>query len=475
MSYSDSLSPVHLAAQAHPKALAISWHAQGARQQLDYRALSQCVISVGQQLISAGLAPGDKLACIGKNSAELIVLYWACIDQGVLFCPLSPRFPLTQINQLTEKYHLNAIWAPELNSEQLTATSLQLSFSSSALFSEKKQQVIDTLLPANIILTSGSSGFPKAAVHSLSNHIASAKGSRTLIPLQLGDHWLLSLPIFHIGGLAIINRCTLAGATLVLEDKHTPLAQQVSRDEISHLSLVSTQLVRLLEQDASSLKRVKALLLGGGAIPQNLLSKLKELGVISYTSYGMTEMGSQITTGFAKSDGSSGKLLPGRQLKIVKDNIHVRGETLFLGYLKPGITEHTQIERPLDADGWFDTKDRGEWNSDGNLQILGRSDNMFICGGENIQPEEIEAILKLHPQVEDAIVFPQADDEFGNLPAAIVKGKLSAKHEYEALVCQHAARFKRPRHYYSWPEIESNSLKVSRKQVIEEVLRAASN
>ncbi len=105
---------------------------------------------------------------------------------------------------------------------------------------------------------------------------------------------------------------------------------------------------------------------------------------------------------------------------------------------------------------------------------------MFVCGGENVQPEEIEAALKLHPQIDDAIVFPQTDSEFGHLPTAVIKPsllctegieQLTANDEFEQFLCDKIARFKRPRLYYPWPEVESVGLKVSRKLVIEAVLK----
>ncbi|BAJ00188.1 o-succinylbenzoate--CoA ligase [Shewanella violacea] len=482
------ISPLHQSANTHPQAVAISWRSKGLNTALSYLSLSQRVICLGEQLLAAGLTRGDRLACIDNNSVELIMLYWACIDQGILFCPLSPRFPQTQLTELVERYALSHVWAGELHQDLLsqdllTHTKLVLAIDMS-LSSDSLAKSIDAKLPVNIILTSGSIGQPKAALHSLNNHIENAEGSRCFIPLQSSDSWLLTLPMFHIGGLAIINRCVLAGASVVLQDRESKISEQLARDKITHLSLVSTQLIRLLKQDPSSLKLVKALLLGGGAISSTLLAQLKTLNVPSFTSYGMTEMGSQITTGYANEDGSSGHLLPGRELKIQDNKIYVRGKTLFLGYLTPHPPEHSvtdpqthaltknekQITLPVGPDGWFFTKDRGYWNDDGNLCILGRCDNMFISGGENIQPEEIEAILKQHPEIEEAIIFPLAHDEFGNLPAAIIKGYIPQQSELDTLVCSQAARFKRPRQYYLWPEVEQTSLKISRKQIIEAVL-----
>lgn len=463
-----TLSPLHKAAGLHPQQVAVIWYKDGEKQSISYQLLSHKVLAIGEQLSTLGLIRGSRLACIDANSVELICLYWACIDLGILFCPLSPKFPDNQITALVAQHQLSALWVSDNFQDRQLAAPIKLDLS---VTTNSLPNKIDTNYPASIILTSGSSGQPKAAVHSLKNHLASAEGSRVLIPLNASHRWLLSLPVFHIGGLAIINRCTLAAATLVLPDHDCQLSVQLIRDKVTHLSLVSTQLLRLLNQDATSLNAIQVLLLGGGAISSDLLKTVNRLNIPSFTSYGMTEMASQITTGIAKADGCSGQLLPLRELKILDDVIYVKGDTLFMGYLDVSPTQPNNITLPVDSEGWFCTKDRGHWSKEGHLQVLGRSDNMFICGGENIQPEEIEAILKQHPQVSDAIVFPQVDDEFGHLPAAIIKGKIDDIGELESLICNQAARFKRPRSYYPWPDVESCSLKVSRKQVIEEVLK----
>jgi len=485
------LSPLHQSARQHPKRIALTYYQDGVNQPIDYSTLSQRVIALGEQLIAKGLKKGDRLACIDNNSVELVMLYWACIDHQLLFCPLSPRFPANQVLALIELHQLNFLWTGKGFSQLLSEISVSgetsgantvipravtLNFS---LIADKTPTPIDHYAPANIILTSGSSGQPKAAVHSLNNHRVSAEGSRSLIALEPGDVWLLSLPLFHIGGLAIINRCAFVGATVALQDRDIGLSVLISQDKITHLSLVSTQLVRLLKEDIDCLKGVKSLLLGGGAISSTLLSQLHDLSINCFTSYGMTEMASQVTTGPANSDGSSGRLLPARELKIIDEKIYVKGETLFLGYLDSQSNGHNRdckLVRPTDDEGWFFTKDRGYWDDEGKLHILGRIDNMFICGGENLQPEEVEAALKQHPAIEDAIVFAQPDEEFGNLPAAIIKvsdseSALSSSDELTQFLADKIARFKRPRIYYPWPEIESTSLKVSRKQVIEEVLK----
>ncbi|WP_413494914.1 o-succinylbenzoate--CoA ligase [Shewanella baltica] len=464
LSQSLALSPVHQAALAFPQQTAIKLAGQDIR----YSELSQRVIALGQQLRTAGIAEGEPLACIAVNNLEMICLYWACIDIGAIFFPISPRFPLAQIQGLIDEHQIRYVWRAEISDLQ-NCSQLALDFNR---LSNELAQPIDVTRPANVILTSGSSGFPKAAVHCLANHIANAEGARSLIALEQGDAWLLSLPLFHIGGLAILNRCALVGATVVMPDQALSLSQQIDQDKLTHLSLVPAQLSKLLADTSSKLKSIKALLLGGGAVSLDLLAELKQRNIASYTSYGMTEMGSQITTGLALSDGSSGKLLPKRELKIEDSVIWVRGECLFMGYLTP-----EGIQAGIDQEGWFYTRDRGEWDENGNLRILGRVDNMFICGGENIQPEEIEAALKQHPQIDDAIVFAIPDAQFGNLPAAIIRGSLthlteSIASELELFLADKIARFKRPRQYYVWPENhEQAGLKVNRKALIANLVK----
>ncbi|MCL1148283.1 o-succinylbenzoate--CoA ligase [Shewanella marinintestina] len=480
------LSPLHQQALAQGEAPAYRF--SGAV--VSYRTLSQQVIGLAEQLSELGLKPGDRLACISHNNPQLLQLYWACVDSGVLFCPISPRFAPQQIIELIVTHQYQYCWMTsqqqsELNlalKDQQSFTRVNFDFNA---LSDSKATLVNPNIAVNAILTSGSSGTPKAAAHSLANHIASASGSKELIELTASDSWLLSLPLFHIGGLAILNRCALAGACVVFEDKNLSLAKQLVRDEISHLSLVSAQLQLLLVTsndeskietgvDNDCLAQVKAMLLGGGAISANLLAELAKRDINAYTSYGMTEMASQITTGIALADGSSGKLLSDRELKIMDGEIWVKGKSLFLGYLtKAG------FNLPLDNDGWFYTKDLGHFDANDNLCIDGRADNMFISGGENIQPEEIEAALKLHVMISEAIVFPVADVKFGNLPAAILKlneskldnsrCRMPDEAELTEFLANKIARFKRPRQYYPWPKVSSAGIKVIRKQVIEAV------
>ena len=198
-----------------------------------------------------------------------------------------------------------------------------------------------------------------------------------------------------------------------------------------------------------SLLKLKLILLGGSVIPETLLDQCAELGLNVNTTYGSTEMASQVATG---KKGCC-QILPFREVRISSENdacheIEVRGKTRFLGYL-----DESGLRHPFDKNGWFKTGDLGTLDVKPaitnnfqpekkcgksrkllkdqseiyhNLAVLGRKDSMFISGGENIHPEEIERVLFKSGMIREAAVVPVKDVEFGARPAAFLQYAESA-------------------------------------------------
>ena len=268
---------------------------------------------------------------------------------------------------------------------------------SSSRWESARKSTIPLQRPATIVHTSGSSGVPKAVLHSCGNHYYNALGSNANLPLTAEDRWLLDLPLHHVAGLGIVFRCLLAGAAVVMPDRGESLDAALDRYGITHLSAVPTQLRRLLKRPGSGRRAaLRYLLVGGCEVPRKLLARARARGLPVFTSYGCTEMASQVTTTGIDSTAAqrltSGRRLPYRRLRVDDEGeILLAAETLFMGYVERG-----EVTRPVDSGGWFATGDLGRVDEDGYLSVTGRRDNRFFCGGETIHPEEIERALVEH-------------------------------------------------------------------------------
>ncbi len=352
--------------------------------------------------------------------------------------------------------HLYNSSTPVLLSKQLSenqSKKLLNSIKTEELFSDED---------ATIMFSSGSSSIPKAILHTYSNHYYSALGSNENIVLAKNDRWLLSLPMHHIGGLSILFRTLLSGATLVGYDKSFSLENAISKHNITHVSVVPTQLRRMM-LFPEKLKSLKAILVGGGMVPDDLIAQAVELNLPIYKTYGMSEMTSQVTTTSSNASAydlkTSGSLLNYRELKIADDNeILVRGEVLCKKYLNAKIS--------IDNDGWFHTGDLGSFDPHINLNVLGRKDNMFISGGENIYPEPIEKLLMQMEDIIEVCIVPKNSEEYGQVVVLFYKTNdneellLTQVKEYLQTKVQ---LFEIPKEIYKFPDAyQSLGIKLNR-------------
>lgn len=449
---------------------------QDDQQQLTYRQLDNQLTLLAEQLAqqtklsqspaSAHHSGNNRLVCIASNSIQLLLLQLLCLRTGWLFCPLNPRFTDSEIKQRLTVLNSPYCWV-ENNAIHSASQTITFNFTFSPESSKPVAPLkIDPLLPCNIIFTSGSSGVPKAIVHHYRNHFFSTLGSHALIPLQSNDHNLLSLPLFHISGYATVIRTIIAGATIELSDQ--PLSYNLLNDrKVTHLSLVSTQLIRLLKEPLFSINNtdIKHLLLGGSAFPAVLLEALAARGFTYHLSYGCTEMASQVAT---SNSNNQLTVLPYRQVKIHNNEIYFRGETRFIGYFK----RNKLIEIPPQK--WLSCGDCGQLKHH-QLTISGRKDRQFISGGENIQPEEIEALCLQESYVEKVYIHPIQDSQYGLRIAIFVEFSEVSPACFQAYceklkqyLEQHVTPFKRPDHYLTWPDLKRiDSLKITQQHFVD--------
>ena len=412
-----------------------------------------------------GIHAYDRVAICDENSIEYVILLLALWQLKAVAVPVSPRWPSKTISEYAFKVNARHVFRSEDIRRIVYYDARQLVEAAPLKELELDQEV-------TVIATSGSSGEAKAAVHTWGNHFFNAKGSNKVIALEPHDRWLLSLPLYHVAGIGIMVRCLLAGAGLVIQTDDD-LVTAIERSRATHISLVSTQLQRLLADQANHrlLQSLKVILLGGSAFPQSLLDQSLSLGLNVYLSYGLTEMASQVATGKVVGRRAFVKVLPYRQLKISPEGeILVRGEVLFKGYVTG-----TRLPLPIrDPDYWYPTGDIGSLDAEGCLSVTGRRDNMFISGGENIHPEEIEKALLTIKGIQEAIVIPKKDKEFGQRPIAFIKftGKALQEDQIVKLLEAILPRFKIPTAFLPWPQhLISQGLKISRQEFLKTIPR----
>jgi len=427
-----------------------------------------------------GLEPGSRVALHLPKDERYVALVLALIRAGHVACPVSNRLPTRGVTQLLGKAACSALISED--EEVLEAADPGLFKPEPAAMLEEGPRIasdrsepayIPHERPATIIFTSGSTGTPKAALHTFGNHYHSALGSNTNIALRPGDRWLHSLPLYHVGGISILFRCLLAGATVALPSPGTSPGESIASFGATHVSLVSTQLSRLLRESAD-LGGLQAVLMGGGPVPPSLVDGALARGLPLHTSYGLTEMASQVTTtptgARPEQLRTAGRALPKREVSISESGeILVRGETLFAGYV-----EGEELDRPLDPEGWFHTGDLGELDGDGYLRVGGRIDNLFISGGENVQPEEIEDALCRLEGVDEAVVVPVPDEEFGARPVAFVRINDGEPRDLARELESVLPRFKIPISFHPWPEEARRGMKVDRMALGERARRMRS-
>ncbi|MFH1688406.1 MAG: o-succinylbenzoate--CoA ligase [bacterium] len=421
--------------------------------------IRQSVASLKRQ----GFGPHERVATLVRNDVREIVLLHALWQLGAVVVPLSHRFPAPVVREYVSELGCVGLVCdstqaddpqlPELRRLALSeVVDLRLDGNDKV---DSADRPIDNR-PATIMLTSGSSGRHKAVVHSLANHAHSALSSNTNLPLGPGDRWLLSLPLNHVGGLAVLFRAALAGAAVAVPDSGVDLRESIVTLRPTHLSLVATQLKRLLSRplDNTVCSHLKAVLVGGGPLAVDLMERGSALGLPVVATYGCTEMASQIATGrlddHKQPSLSSGRALEFCNLTIADDGeIWVCGKQLCLGYMECG-----EVNSVTDAEGWFHTGDLGRLDPEGYLTVLGRKDDMFISGGENIYPAQIEAALFSHGGIEDAVVIALEDETFGHRPAAIMKlapGPVPTREALAGFLSDHLPAYMLPVRYFAWP------------------------
>jgi O-succinylbenzoic acid--CoA ligase len=370
--------------------------AEGA--EMTYAELEAEATWVARRLAAHGVRRGSTAALTMHPRREQVVLAHALMKVGARLLPLSPR--LTE----AERAAIVAAEEPIVDLDDpglLTQTEADL-----PLLGEHDMDDVCAR-----VLTSGSSGLPKPVGLTYGNFLWNAVGSGFNIGVDPDDRWLCCVPLSHIAGLGIVMRSVIYGTAAVVHDGFDVdrVGAALEADRITVVSLVTTMLSRLLAAGAD-LSGPRAILVGGGPVPEEPLREALERGATVVQTYGLTETCSQVTT-LAPADarrklGSAGRPLMTTHLRIEEGEILIQGPTVAPGR--------------ADADGWLHTGDLGHIDEEGFLYVEDRIDDLIVSGGENVVPAEVEEVLMRHPSVADAAVIGREDPEWQQAVTAVV-------------------------------------------------------
>ncbi len=455
----ETICPIAQGARKHPERPALITGNRVSTYQDCHHVVSFAAVGLRQ----AGIGDGTRVAIVAASYPELPLLLFALFRIGAVACLISPRLPARTVKSYLDS--VGCAFAIDPGDQLTRSIAIPVIAVSLPIPDEQRMQrlgeAVDEAIPlsrdATIVATSGTTSEPKAVLHTYGNHYWNALGSNRNVAVGHEDRWLLTLPLFHVGGLGILFRTFMGGGSIVIPGRDDSLPDCLAEYHVTHLSLVYTQLHRLLQigPPPKAVERLKAVLVGGSPVPASLIKDAHDCRLPVCVTYGLTEMASQVTT-TSPGDGlerlrSAGKCLDYRQLKVAEGGeILVRGETLFRGYVR-----RDTVNLPVDSNGWFHTGDLGTLSLDGYLSVRGRRDNMFVSGGENVYPEEIEAALRLLDHVEDALVLPVEDPDYGRRPVAFVRlsrGYAPSRTELMIRLALRLPRFKLPIRLYEWPE-----------------------
>jgi fatty-acyl-CoA synthase len=463
-------------ARATPDRVAIDYDGR----LVTYRELNDGADAFAALFAAAGLTRGDRIATLTGNSPEHVQLLFACAKTGLMLLPLSWRLSAPELAYQLEDAE-PALFLVEDDYAQLArATGHRFEGLEAPRPGARHQDVEveddDGLL---LIYTSGTTGRPKGAVLTHANCFWTNLGFDLMTGVHGDDVVLQVLPQFHIGGWnvqALLGWCK--GARIVLERQFDAgrVLRLIEEKRVTTMMGVPPIYLFLAQQpgfadaDLSSLERA---VVGGAPMPEALLETWAARGTAIVQGYGLTEAAPNVLCvppedAVAKL-GCAGKPYPFVDVRLSEDDeLQVRGPNVFPGYWRnPEATADA-----FTADGWLRTGDVAASDDDGFYRIRGRLKDMYISGGENVYPAEVEAVLHEHPHVVDAAVVGVADEQWGETGVAFVVADGVSEEELVAWCGTRLAKFKVPQSVRFVGEIPRNGLgKIQKQDLVSEVAR----
>lgn len=437
-----------------------------------YSGFDAAVDETAGRLAALGIEPGDHVGMLMSKQLLSVCLLHAAQRLGLRLVPFNTRLTATELAGQIEHSDLS-ILVCGADTEQLAVEAAETTPIASVDTPQWKDVKSfrdtdpDTVEPVDwelddpqlMVFTSGSTGDPKAVVLTMGNLLASAVASGFRLGVDPDDRWLLTLALYHVGGIAPIFRSTLYGTAVVLRTGFDPgtVADDIERYDVSVVSLVPTMLSEMLERRGTLSDSLRAVLLGGAPAPESLIDRCRNYSIPVFPTYGMTETASQIATARPQQafdrTGTVGRPLLWTDLTILDDagqpvEPGERGEIVVAG---PMVTAgyYGDVDANVDAfcEYGLRTGDVGYASKNGYLFVLNRLDDRIISGGENVDPGEIVEVLRSHSAVDEAAVVGLPDDTWGERVGALIVPKTTELSEetIESFCRDRLAGYKLPR------------------------------
>jgi long-chain acyl-CoA synthetase len=432
---------------------------------ITYAVHEERVRRFARTLLDAGAEPGETVVIAAGNSADWVVALWAIWWLGAVAVlanawwsekELGEALGVVEARVVVADRRRRALLPPSVTAVPVEGAGVHGAHTAPV---DRPSPPVDEHAPAVVIFTSGTTGAAKGATLSHRAVIANLHNLLLLTRRLPGSEGsgrgavtLLTVPVFHMGGLQNICLGLLTGGTLVFptSTKFEPgeVLELIERERVVSWGSVPTMVGRVVDHPDLSRRDVSSLTsltIGGAPVPPELAARARvafgsaERGV--GTIYGLTESGGTLTAGSGRDlrerPGTVGRPLPVVELKLVGagddgvGEVHARTPTVMSGYWGDAASI-------VDADGWIHSGDLGVVDDDGYLYIVDRSKDIVIRGGENVAGAHVEARLLEHPDVAEAAVVGLAHADLGEEVAAIVVPRPGARLD-EASLRTHAA------------------------------------
>ncbi|MCA0984477.1 o-succinylbenzoate--CoA ligase [Halobacillus yeomjeoni] len=438
--------------------------------------------SIASSMLNDGIRSGDHIAFLAENDVDLPAFLHAISYVGavavLLNTRLSPEEITFQLNdaQVSRLFAGSTLCEKAVEAAKGADRNIEIHCLESYHESFDRQDLKEVISLDDVytmMYTSGTTGSPKAVMHTYGNHWHSAVASGLNLGIHTEDKWLLCLPMFHVGGFSILMKSVIYGMPVHLVNKFDAevVNRQVFQSEVTHISAVSIMLQKMIDQLGSDdyPSHFRCMLLGGGPVPEQLLRQATDRNIPVYQTYGMTETSSQISTlsprDASRKIGSAGKALTSAELKVDASGKGEVGEIMVKGPMVTG----GYFNRPPLTEEYFRTGDLGYEDEEGFLYVVDRANDMIISGGENVYPAEIEKILSEMKEIAEIGVTGEEDPEWGEIPVAFVVVKEGEKLDLASLqeFCrERLAKYKVPKRLYFVREIPRNaSNKILRRKL----------